>query len=161
MRVKDIMTAPAVTCYPHTSLAMAARFMRDADYGTVAVVDHRGALVGIVTDRDVCVTLAGTNRNAINATVQEAMTERVASAQLDDDIRQALMTMRDRRVRRLPVCDTSRRPVGMLSIEDVAVRGLESGGVDTADLVGALRAMYVRVPARAEAAGPDNGFTPG
>jgi CBS domain-containing protein len=161
MNVRDIMTAPAVTCYPHTSLAMAARLMRDADYGTVVVVDHRGALAGIVTDRDVCVTLAGTNRNAINVSVHEAMTARVFFARLDDDVRRALMTMRDRRVRRLPVCDAANRPVGMLSIEDVVVRGIDSGSVDVADLVGTLRAMYIRVPVPADAAAAGNGFTPG
>jgi CBS domain-containing protein len=160
MKVRDIMTAPAVTCRPQTSLAVAARLMRDADYGTLAVIDAQGCLDGIITDRDVCVTLAGTNRNAVNVSVHEAMTHRVFTAGPDDDVHGALAMMRTRRVRRLPVCDADRRPVGMLSIEDVVVRGIETGGIGVPELVAALSSMYIRVPAVTSAT-PDNGFTPG
>jgi CBS domain-containing protein len=160
MKVRDIMTAPAVTCGPQTSLAVAARLMRDADYGTLAVIDAHGCLDGIITDRDVCVTLAGTNRNAVNVSVHEAMTHRVFSAGPDDDVHGALATMRTHRVRRLPVCDADRRPIGMLSIEDVVVRGIETGGIGVPELVAALSSMYIRVPAVTSAT-PDNGFTPG
>ena len=160
MKVRDIMTTPAVTCGPQTSLSVAARLMRDADYGTLAVVDAYGSLAGIITDRDICVTLAGTNRNAVNVSVHEAMTHKVFTAGPDDDVHGALATMRTRRVRRLPVCDADRRPVGMLSIEDVVVRAMETGGIGTPELIDALGSMYIRVPA-VKSATPDNGFTPG
>jgi len=160
MKVREIMTEPAVTCTPQTSLAVAARLMRDADYGTLAVVDAHGRLAGIVTDRDVCVALAGTNRNAVNVAVHEAMTPRVFAAGPDDDAHGALATMRTRRVRRLPVCDGEKRPIGMLSIEDVVVRGIETGGIGVPELIDALSSMYIRVPA-VKSALPDNGFTPG
>lgn len=110
MKVRDIMTEPAVTCSPRASLAVAARLMRDADYGTLPVVDAQGRLEGIITDRDVCVALAGTNRNAVNVSVHEAMTHRVFTAGPDDDVHGALATMRTHRVRRVPVCDAARRP---------------------------------------------------
>ena len=160
MKVRDVMTEPAVTCSPQTSLAVAARLMRDADYGALAVVDAQGNLAGIITDRDICVALAGTNRNAVNVSVHEAMTHRVFTAGSDDDVHGALATMRTRRVRRLPVCDADRRPVGMLSIEDVVIRGIETGGIGIAELIDALTSMYIRVPAM-KSATPDNGFTPG
>lgn len=160
MKVRDIMTEPAVTCTPQTSLAVAARLMRDADYGTLAVVNAHGSLAGIITDRDICVTLAGTNRNAVNASVHEAMTQRVFTAGPDDDVHGALATMRTHRVRRLPVCAADRRPIGMLSIEDVVVRGIETGGIGMPELVAALSSMYIRVPA-VRSVTPDNGFTPG
>jgi CBS domain-containing protein len=160
MKVRDIMTAPAVTCTPDDSLAVAARLMRDADYGTLAVVGPHGSLAGIITDRDVCVALAGTNRNAMNVAVHEAMTDRVFTSGPDDDAHGALATMRTHRVRRLPVCDDARRPVGMLSIEDVVVRGIETGGIAVTELVDALSTMYVRLPAR-QSVLPDNGYTPG
>ena len=89
----------------------------------------RGALAGIITDRDVCVALANTNRNAMNVAVHEAMTDRLFTAGSDDDVHGALATMRTRRVRRLPVGDDTGRPIGMLSIEDVVVRGIETGGI--------------------------------
>jgi CBS domain-containing protein len=161
MKVRDVMTEPALTCAPETSLAVAAGLMREADYGTLPVVDSRGRLVGIITDRDICLAVAGSNRNAINIAVREAMTQKVFSALLDDDVHSALATMKSARVRRLPVRDDVGRLTGILSIEDLVVRGLQGGGINTDEIVAALRAMYVRVPAAVESAPTENGFTPG
>ena len=69
--------------------------------------------------------------------------------------------MKGARVRRLPVRNESGRLSGMLSIEDVVVRGLEGDGIAADEMVEALRAMYVRVPAAVDAASPKNEFTPG
>ncbi|MBI3047655.1 MAG: CBS domain-containing protein [Acidobacteria bacterium] len=155
------MTEPVLTCTPQTSLAVAARLMREADYGTLPVVDTAGRLVGILTDRDVCLALAGTRRNAVNIAVREAMTATVFSALVDDDVRSALAVMKRHRVRRLPVLDTSGNLKGMLSIEDLVVRGLTGDGIGAEEIVDALRAMYVRVPVVAEPTPAPNDFTPG
>jgi CBS-domain-containing membrane protein len=125
------------------------------------VVDSKGHLVGIVTDRDICLALAGTNRNALHIAVREVMTRKVRSALLDDDMRTALATMKGARVRRLPVRDEFGRLKGMLSIEDIVVRGLEGDGIAADEVLAALRAMYVRVPVRVESVQTENGFTPG
>ena len=105
MKVRDIMTEPPLTCTEGTSVAVAARLMGEADYGTLPVVDAQGAIVGIVTDRDICLALARTNRNALNIFVREVMTKRVTSALADEDVHIALGAMRKARVRRLPVRD--------------------------------------------------------
>lgn len=161
MKVRDIMTEPPLTCTPETSVAVAARLMREADYGTLPVIDSRGQLAGIITDRDICLALAATNRNALHVAVHEVMTRKVFSALLDDDVHSALATMKSARVRRLPVRDEFGRLKGMLSIEDVVVRGLEGDGIAAGEIVAALRAMYGRVPAVIEAAPTANEFTPG
>jgi CBS domain-containing protein len=161
MKVREIMTEPPLTCAPDTSLAVAARLMKEADYGTLPVVDPRGRLAGIVTDRDLCLTLAGTNRNALNILVHEAMTHDVVSARLDDDIGDTLAAMTKARVRRVPVCDDAGHLKGLLSIEDLVVRGLEAGGISAGELIAALRVMYTRVPVAVESAGADNGLMPG
>jgi len=161
MKVRAIMTEPSVTCTPETSLAVAVRLMREADYGTLPVIDSRGRLVGIVTDRDICLSVAGTNRNAVNIAVREAMTRKVFSALLDDDVHSALATMKGARVRRLPVRDEFGHLQGMLSIEDVVVRGLEGEGITAEEIVAALRAMYARVPVAVEPGPTPNQFTPG
>jgi CBS-domain-containing membrane protein len=135
--------------------------MRDADYGTLPVVDARGTVVGVVTDRDICLALAGTRRNALGIPVREVMTTKVVSALVDDDVHLALGTMKGARVRRLPVRDEYGRLRGMLSIEDLVVRGLQGGGIDRDELISALTTMYVRVPVAAEAAVTANEFTPG
>ena len=161
MKVREIMTEPPVTYTPETSLAVAARLMRETDYGTLPVVDARGALAGIITDRDVCLVLARSSRNALNVLVREVMTRKVHSAVVDDDVHGALATMKSARVRRLPVRDGSGHLKGMLSIEDVVVRGLQNDGVTSAEIVDALRTMYVRLPVAVESSAMNNGFTPG
>ena len=160
MTVRDIMTEPPLTCTEGTSVAVAARLMGEADYGTLPVVDAQGAIVGIVTDRDICLALARTNRNALNIFVREVMTKPVTSAHTGEDVHIALGAMRNARVRRLPVRDDRGRLAGMLSIEDVVLRGLEGDGINPGELIAALRAMYVRTPAVASSVAP-NGFTPG
>jgi CBS domain-containing protein len=161
MKVRDIMTEPPLTCTPATSLAVAARQMREADYGTLPVVDARGALAGIITDRDICLALARTNRTPTNIAVREVMTRKVFSAQPDDDVHHTLATMKRARVRRLPVRDGSGRLIGMLSIEDIVLRGIERGGVDAAEIVDALRTMYVRTPVAANGTMTPADYTPG
>ena len=161
MKVRDIMTEPPLACGPETSLAVAARLMREADYGTLPVVDSRGRMVGIITDRDICLAVADSNRNAINIAVHEAMTQKVCSALLDDDVHSALAAMKHARIRRLPVRDDSGHLKGILSIEDVIVRGLQGDGISTDEIVAALRAMCVRVPVAVEPNRTENGFTPG
>lgn len=161
MKVRDIMTEPVLTCTPQTSLAVAARLMQEADYGTLPVIDTGGRLVGIITDRDVCLALAHTKRNAVNIPVREAMTPRVFSALLDDDVHGALAMMKQYRVRRLPVRDASGLLKGILSIEDLVVRGLEGDGISRDEIVDALRTMYVRVPVSVELTPGRNEFTPG
>lgn len=161
MRAQDIMTEPALTCTPDTSLALAASFMRDADYGTLPVVDAGGRVVGIITDRDVCLALAATNRNALNIAVHEVMTKKVLFVLADDDVHDVLALMKRHRVRRVPVCEDSARLRGIVSIEDMVVHGLERGGITPDELVDALRAMYSRLPAAAESADAKDEFTPG
>jgi CBS domain-containing protein len=155
------MTEPPLTCTPETTLAVAARFMRDADYGMLPVIDPHGQLAGIITDRDICLALAGTNRNALHGGVHEVMTRKVLSALVDEDVRSALATMTSARVRRLPVRDGSGLLKGMLSIEDIVVRGLEGNGIPANEMVAALRAMYARVPVKAASSPAINDLTPG
>lgn len=127
-------------------MAVAARLMGEADYGTLPVIDARRGLVGIITDRDICLAVSRTNRNAINIAVREVMTRRVFSALLEDDVHSALATMKSARVRRLPVLDDSGHLKGILSIEDVVVRGVQGDRIEADEIVGALRTMYVRTP---------------
>jgi CBS domain-containing protein len=147
MKVSDVMSEPVLTCRPDTTLSAAARLMREADYGTLPVVDAEGQLVGIITDRDICLEIALSNRNANRIAVHEAMTKKVLITLAGDDLHSALGTMKRARVRRLPVLNADGRLNGMLSIEDVVVKGLETGGVSTDEIVLALRTMYERRPA--------------
>ena len=160
MNIRDIMTTPVATCTPGTSLAVAARRMREADYGALPVVDAATHPVGMITDRDICLAIAGSQRSALNMTVHEAMTEHAVSAGPDMPVADALALMKAAHVRRLPVCHFDGRLIGLVSIDDIVTRGLETGGLAPGEVVDALRAICVRVPAPVSLT-PDNGFMPG
>jgi CBS domain-containing protein len=143
MQVREIMTTSPVTCTPETSLGVAAGRMANSKSGILPVLDTRGRLVGIITDRDICVAISRTNRNALSISVREVMTRKVSSVQLTDDMRRALATMRTARVRRVPVLDAAGHLEGVLSIDDIIGRG-SNGDIRADEIVDTLRDVQVR-----------------
>jgi CBS domain-containing protein len=119
MKIKDIMTSGPVTCSPATNLAAAAALMLDADCGILPVVDDHGKLVGVVTDRDMYIALATRNRLASQLTVGEVARTQVFTCGPDDDVQSALATMKQHRVRRLPVEGFGGTVAGIVSMNDI------------------------------------------
>jgi CBS domain-containing protein len=117
--------------------------MAGSKCGILPVVDTRGKLAGVITDRDICLAMSRTNRNAISISVREVMTRKVSSVQLGDDVRRALALMRTARVRRVPVLDPAGHLEGVLSIDDVIDRGAH-GDIRADEIVETLRDVYVR-----------------
>ena len=147
MKIRDIMSEPVQTCTPETWLAQAARLMRDADFGILPVVDSDSRVMGLLTDRDICLAIANSNRSPRAIAVHEVMTRKVTFVGADDDVGVAVSTLKHARVRRAPVLDGSGRLVGLLSVDDLAVRGIE-GGLSANEVIGLLRALCERRPAR-------------
>ena len=146
MQVREIMTVPPITCSPQTSLAVAASRMADADCGILPVIDERRNLVGVITDRDICLAVSRMNRNALNISVREVMTRKVVSVGPGDDMRRALALMRSARVRRVPVVDDAGCAVGLLSIDDLVVRVSPLDEVGAREIVETLHDMAARRP---------------
>ena len=144
MRVRDIMTQPATTCAPETTIAIAGHLMEDAGCGVLPVVDLRRRLLGVVTDRDLLLALANTDRNAAQVTVREAMQQDVSTCASDDELRFALETMRRHAVRRLPVVDRESHVIGVLSIDDIVRWGVVPDGVRAAYVIEALEQICDR-----------------
>jgi CBS domain-containing protein len=135
MRVSDVMTQPAVTCLPNTSIAMAAYVMNHHGCGILPVVDNNRRLVGVVTDRDLLLAAAGARERRAAGEVRGAMTVDVASCMPDDDLTAALATMRSSAVRRLPVIDAARHVIGLLSIDDVMRWAVRRDGISANEAV--------------------------
>lgn len=143
MQVSEIMTSPPITCTPETSLGVAASRMAESKVGILPVVTG-GRLVGIVTDRDICVAVSRTNRNALSISVREVMTRTAVSTHPTDDVRRAIALMRTARVRRLPVVDEAGHVTGLLSMVDVVVRGVPQGDIAAREIVDTLHDVYLR-----------------
>src|SRR5688572_1834773 len=119
MKIKDIMTREPAICSRGTNLAAAAKLMLDADCGILPVVDDESKLVGVVTDRDMYIALATRNRLASQVTVGEVAHTQVFTCGPDDDVHAALATMKQHRIRRLPVEGFGGTVSGIVSMNDI------------------------------------------
>ena len=134
MKVKEIMTSNAKVCTPTDTLAEAARLMWDNDCGILPVVKDGGKVVGLITDRDICMAAAINNRNLSNIAVEDVISGKVYAANPDDDVRVALKTMQERKIRRLPVVAADGTLDGILSLNDVVLRAQEAKDKKAPDL---------------------------
>jgi CBS domain-containing protein len=143
MKVQDVMTRDVHTCRPDTNLAMAAMQMWDGDFG-VLPVENGGRIVGMITDRDICMAAATKHRDPTTIQVEEVITGQVHSCSPDTDIREALKVMQRNKVRRLPVINADdRKLAGILSLNDVALKAQHDGKAElnTRDVESTLRAI--------------------
>jgi signal-transduction protein with cAMP-binding, CBS, and nucleotidyltransferase domain len=117
--VRDVMTASPRTLDTSASLVEAARTMRDADIGTV-IVAKGDQLAGIVTDRDIVVRAIAEGCDLDTTSVADVASWEVETVRPDENAEQAVERMRRRNIRRVVVAEAD-RPIGILSIGDVAV----------------------------------------
>jgi CBS domain-containing protein len=122
MRVEQVMTRNVMVCSVGDNLNRAAQLMWENACGTVAVVsaDGDGTVVGILTDRDICMAAYTQGKPLWEIPVSVAMARKVISCRVGDDLKQVELLMRENRVRRLPVLDTYGRLQGIVSIDDLA-----------------------------------------
>ena len=122
MKVQDLMTTVVASCRPTTDLAAVATMMWQSDCGAVPVVDEDLRVLGMVTDRDICIAAATRRRRPEELSAGEVMSGRIHAVHAEDDVRRALEVMRTRKVRRLPVIDAERRIQGIVSLSDLISR---------------------------------------
>jgi CBS domain-containing protein len=128
MLVEQLMSRPAVTCNTSDSLARAAQLMWDHDVGALPVVDADGRLVGMITDRDICMAAYLRGQPVGDISVEMAMARQVFSCAPGDPIGVAEKVMSEYQVRRVPVADENARVVGLLSLTDLAREAEQDGG---------------------------------
>lgn len=118
-KVRDVMTTDPMTCSASTSVADAARLMRDRDIGDVLIGDG-GQLRGIITDRDIVVRCVAEGRDCALVNISDVCSGELVTVTPDTDLDIAVQRMREMAVRRLPVVEDG-RPVGIVSIGDLAI----------------------------------------
>jgi CBS domain-containing protein len=124
MRVADLMTKQVQSCGPDDSLERAARFMWDHDCGCLPVctIDGNGAnrTVGMITDRDICMSALFQRRALRELRVRDAMARQVLTCHAGDPLAGAEKVMRGGQIRRLPVVDDEGSLIGIISLADLA-----------------------------------------
>ena len=122
VRARDIMTSSPASVRPEASLREIARIMRDENTGIVPVCDASGALLGVVTDRDIVMRTLASEESPLDATARDVMTDDVEAVTPDEDLHDVVHLMGEHQVRRVPVVERGDRLVGIVSMADVATR---------------------------------------
>jgi len=134
VKVQDLITSDVKSCRPTTDLAEAAVKMWENDCGALPVVDGEGKVVGLITDRDIAIAVGTRDCPASHVAVGDVISGRAYCCTLDEDVKAALKTMRQEKVRRLPVVNDSGMLQGMLSLNDIVLRAEEAKGKKTPEL---------------------------
>lgn len=147
MKVQHLMTKDARSCRPDDDLASAARLLWTTDCGVLPIVVGEGRrVVGMLTDRDVCMAAWTQGRPLAEIPVEVAMAQDLATCEPSDDVASVLARMRARHVRRLPVVDDAGQLLGIISLVDIARAAERPGAPCTLDEVGAALVAISATP---------------
>ena len=119
--IRDIMTRDPI-CLPTTaSAADAAKAMRDANVGPIIVLDEGENICGIVTDRDIAIRVVAEGRDPQETRLSEFLSGSITTLTPDKPVDEAVKIMRQQAIRRLPVVENGGKPIGIISIGDLAI----------------------------------------
>jgi CBS-domain-containing membrane protein len=145
MKVKEIMTPDAKAIWITQSLADAAKEMWENDCGALPIIKDGRKVVGMLTDRDICMAAAMRDCKLSQISVEEVMNKRVYGTAVDEKIEEALHTMREHKIRRLPVLSPDGELEGIISMNDIVLHAKIQNGkkppIDYADVVKTYHAI--------------------
>lgn len=141
MRVRDVMTKNVTSCHPEQNLAEVVENMWKYRCGAMPLVNDEGRVVGIITDRDMCIALGTRDVRASEIKAADVAPARYFACRPDDDIHTALKTMAAQEVRRLPVTDEYGKLIGILSIDDVVMHARASSHINYSQVVRTMQAI--------------------
>lgn len=118
-QIRELMTKDPKVLDINSSLADAARLMRDNDIGFVVVRDG-DRVCGVVTDRDLVIRGLAEGGDPANTTLASVYSEDIVQVSVDDSVEKAISLMSDKAIRRIPVMEGS-EVVGVVSLGDLAV----------------------------------------
>lgn len=127
MTVQTLLALKGATVHkiePTASIAFAAKVLADHDIGALVVTDAEGAIVGIISERDIMRVLSARGRAALDTLVVEVMTRKVLTCSRHDKVDDIMQRMTENKLRHLPVVEDG-RIIGVVSIRDVVKRQLE------------------------------------
>lgn len=141
MNVQDLMAHPAITCHVNDSLDMIAQRMWDHDCGALPVVNDDGVVTGMITDRDICMAALTQGRPLHELLANLAMSKVVVAVRPEDSVDDAERLMALHQVHRLPVVDAGHHPVGLVSLNDLAIAAVQSDGHRKHNMAGVARTL--------------------
>jgi len=141
MKVSEAMVKDVKFCTPKMNLAAVAEILWKQGCGTLPVVEN-GRVLGMITDRDICIALGTRNVKAADTLVKDVTLPKVFYCAPEDDIRASLHTMAAQKVRRLPVIDAKGTLAGILCLDDIVLFAEEKDAdLTSLDVVETLKAI--------------------
>lgn len=122
LTAREIMTRSIKTVRRDSSLREVAQLMKDEDCGVVPIVDDKGILVGLVTDRDLVIRAFTGGKTPDQLRAGDVMTDDVECVHPEESIHSVIEMMGKRQIRRVPVVERDDRVVGIISMGDIANR---------------------------------------
>jgi CBS domain-containing protein len=122
MNISDICTPDAISCTRDETVQGAALLMRKHHVGDLVVVDRVDSTaipVGIVTDRDIVVSVIALALDPASLLVGDIMSDDLLTCHEDDDVYQTIEHMRLRGIRRVPVVNHAGALTGIVSVDDL------------------------------------------
>jgi CBS domain-containing protein len=148
MKVKEVMTPNATAIWLTESLADAAKLMWENDCGALPIIKDGRKVIGMITDRDICMAMAMRDMNPSHISVEDVMTGQVYAVKPEDDVDLALQEMQEHKIRRLPVVNPEGELEGILSMNDVVLKAPQSDVLKTYQAI----CSHNLVPAQASSA---------
>jgi CBS domain-containing protein len=128
VKVKEIMSAYVTSCGPNATLVAAAGVMRGYNCSTLPVIDGGGKVIGMITDRDICLAVSKKDHDVSRIKVSEVISGKVYACAPADDVKDALKTMRKKKAPGLPVVNGAGVLKGILSIDDILLHARKARG---------------------------------
>jgi CBS domain-containing protein len=144
MLVKQIMSHPVVSCQVDDHVNLAAQRMWENDCGVVPILNEEGRVIAMLTDRDICMAAYTQGKPLDQILVSSVMSKRLYACNPEDTLDHAEQLMRDHQIRRLSVIDPMGKPVGILSLNDVACASARNHGGELAQADGISHASTAR-----------------
>lgn len=119
MKISELMSTQVESIGPSKTLRQAALKMSQADVGALPIVED-GKLLGVITDRDICVYAIAMGRDPNSTEVQKVMSRKLSTCYEDQDITVAAELMEDNHIRRIMVLNQQDILTGILAIDDLA-----------------------------------------
>lgn len=138
-KIRDIMSTEPKYCSTSDSVRDVAKLFASDDIGAVVICNDDKRLQGVVTDRDLAVEVIAAGKDPDSVTAGDLVNGReVVTIGADDSIDEAIKTMKDHAVRRLPVIDGTEL-VGFLSQADIALNADDKQAGDLVEAISGAR----------------------
>lgn len=142
MIVQDIMTRNPTCCKIDDVASHAAQVFWEKDCGCVPLIDDRGDVCGIVTDRDLCMAAHFCDKKLSEIRLRDVCRQgKVYACSPGQNITEAERLMQNAQVRRIVVVDSDSKVVGILSLNDIASARMRRSGIPAEDVAATLGAI--------------------